>query len=82
MNQLASGLKYLLQNNILHRDLKPQNILISNSGDLKITDFGFGETKFIKPWSGAQTTTEPMGGTADYESGDLVPQGQIERNGG
>ena len=48
----------------------------------EITDFGFGETKFIKPWSGAQPTTEPMGGTADYESGDLVPQGQIERNGG
>ena len=32
---------YLLDNNILHRDLKPQNILLTNNYDLKITDFGF-----------------------------------------
>ncbi len=42
----------------------------------EVTDFGFDETKFIKPWTGAQTTTESIEGTSDYESGDLVPQGQ------
>jgi serine/threonine protein kinase len=39
--QLADGLKYLLDNNILHRDLKPQNILLTDDYNIKIADFGF-----------------------------------------
>ena len=41
LKQLASGLEYLLSNNILHRDLKPQNILLTDAYDIKLTDFGF-----------------------------------------
>lgn len=33
-------MEYLHKNLILHRDIKPQNILVSSDGDLKIADFG------------------------------------------
>ncbi|EHK20995.1 serine threonine protein kinase [Trichoderma virens Gv29-8] len=38
--QLTSGVAYLHQNYILHRDLKTSNLLLSNRGLLKIADFG------------------------------------------
>ena len=42
--QLAHGLQHLRLRNLIHRDLKPQNLLLSNAGPhgvLKIGDFGF-----------------------------------------
>ncbi|XP_054707252.1 cyclin-dependent kinase 4-like [Uloborus diversus] len=38
--QLLNGLDFLHFNRVLHRDLKPQNILISNQGIVKLADFG------------------------------------------
>lgn len=40
MRQLTSGISHAHQNNIVHRDIKPHNILIDNHGHVKITDFG------------------------------------------
>uniref|UniRef100_A0A6N2LCM3 mitogen-activated protein kinase n=1 Tax=Salix viminalis TaxID=40686 RepID=A0A6N2LCM3_SALVM len=42
--QLLRGLKYLHSANILHRDLKPGNLLINANCDLKICDFGLART--------------------------------------
>jgi len=44
MIQIVSALKYLNDNNIYHRDLKPPNILISENYILKISDFGLAKT--------------------------------------
>ncbi|GJE86499.1 Pkinase-domain-containing protein [Phanerochaete sordida] len=40
MKQLLEGTEYMHRNRILHRDMKAANLLISNSGSLKIADFG------------------------------------------
>ncbi|KAI0069911.1 Pkinase-domain-containing protein [Panus rudis PR-1116 ss-1] len=40
MYQLLKGTAYCHENRVLHRDLKPQNLLINKKGELKLGDFG------------------------------------------
>jgi serine/threonine protein kinase len=40
MQQLLRGIAFCHDNRVLHRDLKPQNLLINNKGQLKLADFG------------------------------------------
>jgi eukaryotic-like serine/threonine-protein kinase len=40
MSQLTSAISHAHQNHIVHRDIKPQNILVDRFGNVKITDFG------------------------------------------
>ncbi|XVE96940.1 hypothetical protein REPUB_Repub02eG0267500 [Reevesia pubescens] len=56
MQQLAAGLQVLRDNNLIHRDLKPQNLLLSTNDSnavLKIADFGFARS--LQPRGLAET---------------------------
>jgi len=45
--QLIAALRYLHSNRIMHRDMKPQNILIGKGGVVKLCDFGFARAMSI-----------------------------------
>jgi len=59
LKQLLDSLEYLQENQIVHRDLKLENILVNSKMELKITDFGFA-TYYNK------NKTKGYGGTLSY----------------
>lgn len=54
--QIASALEHAHKNKIVHRDIKPQNILVTKDGTIKVTDFGIARAV-----TSATVTTESIG---------------------
>ena len=60
--QVAMGLEAAHNNGIIHRDIKPQNIMISREGKVKVTDFGIAKA------ATSNTITSNVMGSVHYTS--------------
>jgi serine/threonine protein kinase len=61
---VTSAFEYLHSKNVIYRDLKPENLLLSSSGHLKITDFGFAKYVPDVTWT--------LCGTPDYLAPEII----------
>lgn len=62
--QVATMFEYIHGKNIIYRDLKPENLLISDDGYLKLTDFGFAKV--------VEGRTYTLCGTPEYLAPEIL----------
>jgi 3-phosphoinositide dependent protein kinase-1 len=76
--QIVRALEYLHSNGIIHCDLKPDNILITQHGQIRLSDFGAAvdmkKISFttLKSSSDALTYQQPMVGSIEYVSPEMI----------
>src|SRR5881398_3306015 len=70
--QIAEGLDTAYKQGVVHRDIKPQNILIDNKDDVKITDFGLARSRETV----TLTQSNVFMGTAYYISPEQAESGR------
>ena len=75
--QMCKAVSYLHKNNMIHRDVKPENLLIDENLNLKLCDFGFArKIKLNKQNNNVDTMTDYVA-TRWYRSPELLLSGGI-----
>lgn len=73
--QLLNGISYAHRNKIIHRDIKPKNILITKDHVVKVVDFGLAKRMELDHDS---TLTKSGAGTIYYMSPERLQLGQVD----
>ena len=76
VRQAAIGLAHAHEKGIVHRDVKPSNLMLDANGQVRILDFGLAQIGFWESGSAEITTVGQLMGTLDY----MAPE-QAERGG-
>jgi len=76
IRQAAEALGHAHERGVIHRDMKPGNILVSKDGHVKVTDFGIG--KFVGAEPSDLTRTGQMIGSPAYMSPEQVRGEKID----
>ncbi len=71
--QIAAALHHAHQRNIIHRDIKPHNILVTPDGQIKVTDFGIARAIS----AGSFTQTGMVVGSVHYSSPEQIRGGVV-----
>lgn len=70
--QVARGIESAHNKNIIHRDIKPQNIIISTEGKVKVTDFGIARA------ASSNTISSDVMGSVHYASPEQARNGFVD----
>ena len=72
--QMVTGLQAAHNQHIIHRDIKPQNIIISKDGKVKVTDFGIARAT-----TATQTISTSVMGSVHYTSPEQARGGVVDQ---